>query len=224
MNQALICSVLFGLGASFAICQETTDSSAPAEATQTRFPLIRSFLKSSPSDELVPLSRQERFRLYLNHTYGPGSAVSAATVGGFEQLMNTPSEWKQGMEGYRKRFESAYATHIVQGTLEYGASSLLHEDNRYRRSLETGVWRRSRHAIIGAFTSTDEAGHQHFSSSSVGAAVATAFIRRTWQPSSTAGVGDAGASFGLIVTGHVAGNMFREFWPTIQAHLFNKKR
>jgi hypothetical protein len=32
------------------------------------------------------------------------------------------------------RFGSSYAEHIVQETLMYGASSALHEDNRYVRS------------------------------------------------------------------------------------------
>jgi len=223
MNPFLTASVLVGLAASLTMCQETTVSPALPATQPTGHSILRKLLKSSDSETLVPLTQQERFRLYLAGTYGPGSTFSAATVGGFEQLLNTPSEWKQGFEGYKKRFLSAYATHIVQGSIEYGASALLHEDNRYRPSLETGVWRRSKHAILSAFSSTDNAGHQHFSYSRVGAAGATAFIRRTWQPDSTAGINDAVSTIGITLSARVAGNVFKEFRPDLNRHIFRSK-
>ena len=144
------------------------------------------------------------------------SAVLEATGQTFQQVKNTPGEWKQGSQGYRNRFESAYATRVIQGTIEYGASALLREDNRYRRSLETGWWRRSKHAITGGLSSTDQAGHQHLSYSRVGSTAATAFIRRTWQPASTGDVGDALAHFGFALGAHMGGNVVREFLPDLK--------
>jgi hypothetical protein len=223
MNQLLIYSALVGLASIPGICQETSNVSASPEPTPARNSIFQKFLKTPKSADLVPLTREERFRLYLASTYGIGSTVTAATAAGFEQLMNTPGEWKQGSEGYRKRLATAYATHVAQGTIEYGAATLLREDNRYRRSLEAGVWRRTMHAVTGAFSATDEAGHQHFSYSRVSAAGAAAFIRRTWQPNSTAGVSDAIGTFGISLSGQVGGNVFREFWPDIQAHLLKRK-
>ena len=139
MNTFLTASVLAGLATSLAMCQETTSTTALREPEPAGHSILNKFLQNPKSEHLVPLTQQERLRLYLGGTYGLGSTVSAATVAGFEQLLNTPSEWKQGSEGYRKRFLSAYGTHIVQGSIEYGASALLHEDNRYRPSLETGA-------------------------------------------------------------------------------------
>ena len=223
MNQMLICSVLVGLAANFGMCQETIVPTTLSESTQPGYSVMRLFLKSSNPEDFAPLTRQERLRIYLARTYGVGSTLGAATVGGFEQWINTPSEWGHGSEGYRKRFANAYATHIIQGTTEYGFSALLDEDNRYRRSLETGFWRRSKHAITGAFSSTDDAGQQHFSYSRVGAAGTAAFVRRTWQPHSTDGVGDAAASFGILLSAQVGQNLFREFWPDLKGRLFKKK-
>lgn len=225
MKQAVIFCVLIEVLASHSLCQETSVTRTLPKATGARYSrsLNNIFHKSFNSENLVPLSQQERVRLYLTRTYGMGSTLGAAAAGGFEQLINTPNEWRQGSQGYRNRFASSYATHVIQRTIEYGASALLSEDNRYRRSLETGCWRRSKHAITGAFSSTDEAGRQHLSYSLVGSAAATAFIRRTWQPASTGGVGDAVASFGFGIGAHVGQNVFREFWPDLKHHFFNKR-
>ena len=184
---------------------------------------MKAFTNSSASDESVPLTGDERLRLYLIRAYGPGSILSSATVAGFEQWMNRPKEWKQGADGYRKRFASSYATHAIQGTLEYGASAHLHEDNRYRRSLQTGFWERSRHAMVSTFTASDDAGHQHFAYSRIGSVAATAFIWSTWQPQSTSGVGNAVASLGFGVGAQMGGNLFSEFWPDLKPH-FSKRQ
>jgi hypothetical protein len=220
MNQMLTCFVLAGLAASPGICQEGTVAPTKGATQMGSSSVISRFLKRSSSEEFAPFTRQERLHYYLTRSVGAGSTLSAAAGAGFQQWINTPSEWKQGSEGYRKRFANAYATHVVQGTIEYGASALLHEDNRYRRSLETGWWRRSRHAITRAFSATDDAGHQRFSYSRVGAAGAAAFIRRTWQPGSKAGVSEAVGGFAITLTGQVGVNLFREFWPDVRGHLF----
>jgi hypothetical protein len=223
MNQVLISLILAGLTASLSLCQESDAAAAPSQTKHRSQFLINRIIKSSIPEDLPRLTTPERLRLYFASTYGVGSTSSAAVAAGFEQWMNTPGEWGHTSDGYRKRFASAYATHVIQGTIEFGASTVLNEDNRYRRSLDSGWWRRSKHAIISAFASTDDAGHQHFSYSRVGAAGATAFIRKTWQPASTAGVGDSLAFFGITVSARVGGNLCREFWPDFAGRLFKRK-
>lgn len=221
MNRVLICCVLAGCAGKVGWCQE--EATTPSQSQRTGPTFLASILKRVEPEPLVPLTAQERFRLYLKRTYGPGSLFGAATVGGFEQLVNTPGEWGQGAEAYHKRVASAYATHIIQGTVEYGASALLHEDNRYRPSQEKGFWRRSKHAIISAYSSTDAAGQQHFSYSRVGGAGAAAFIRLTWQPSSTGGFGDGLAGTAIILAGQAGENVFHEFWPDLSRRLLKRK-
>lgn len=204
---------------------QDTPLSALFEPTQQGNPgsLMKGVLNSSASDQFVPLSGDERFRLYLIRAYGPGSILSSATVAGFEQWTNNPKEWKQGADGYRKRLASSYATHAIQGTIEYGASALLHEDNRYRPSLETGFGKRARHAMVSTFTASDDAGHRHLAYSRIGSAAATAFIWRTWQPQSTSGVRNAVASFGFALGAQMGGNLFHEFWPDLKRQLSKRK-
>lgn len=219
IDRVMNCFVLAALAATVGLAQEERAASSELpERSNTSHSIIRRFLERSTDDSLPALTREERFRMYVRRTYGPGSTFSAAAVAGFEQWMNTPGEWGYGGRGYRKRFESAYATHIIQGTVEYGASALLQEDNRYRRSLEPGVWRRSRHAIMSAFESTDDAGRQHVSYSRIGGAAAAAFSRRAWQPASTSGVSDAVNGISIMLSAQVASNLCREFLPDAKRH------
>ena len=218
MIQVLIAFGLAGLFASRGICQETMATPLAAIAPKTRNPLIARFLKENGPTGLTPFTAQERLRYYINRSAGPGSTLSAASVAGFQQLMGTPTEWQQGAHGYRKRFADAYGAHLVQGAIEYGASALLDEDNRYRPALQGAWWRRSKHAMLGALSSTDETGRRHFSYSRVGAAGATAFIRPTWQPASRAGVGDALGGFALTVTAQMGTNLFREFKADVKRY------
>jgi hypothetical protein len=184
---------------------------------------ITSLLNISKYHGFAPLSPDERFRLYLLRTYGPGSILSSITVASFEQWTDNPKEWKQGRNGYLKRIASSYATHAVQGTIEYGVSALLHEDNRYRPSLERRVRARAKHAILSTFTASDDAGHPHLAYSRIGAVTGTAFISRTWQPQSTSGMGSAIASLGFALGARVGSNVFHEFGPDLKRHFLRRK-
>src|SRR5437867_1742091 len=88
-------------------------------------------------------------------------------------LRNGAAPPKSGNRAPRRmatRFGNSYAKHVLRGTLEYGASALLHEDNRYVPSLDTGFLKRTRHAIASTFVARNDAGHEHFASSRFGSA------------------------------------------------------
>ncbi len=178
--------------------------------------------KTEPA-EFVPMTPKERFAFYLRRTYGIESIFESAAGAGIDQADNTPKEWKQGAEAYGDRFGSLYAVHVIRGTLEYGASAALREDNRYVRSRETGFCKRSRHAIASTVIARDEAGHKHFAYSRFGSAAGAAFISRLWQPRSTDSAGDAAEQFGFTIGVDVGGNLVREFWPDVKQHFRKRK-
>jgi hypothetical protein len=49
-----------------------------------------------------------KFHSYLFDAFGPYPIAGAAFGSGIGQARNTPREWKQGAEGYSKRFGSAF--------------------------------------------------------------------------------------------------------------------
>jgi len=161
----------------------------------------------------APLTASERWRLYFLSAYGPGAMLRAAAAGGISQWNDTPKEWKQGSEALGDRIGNSFAKHIIRKTLESGAAAALHEDNRYFRSTDTGFWKRTKHAVGSVFVARNEAGQEHFAYSRFGAAVASSFISRVWQPPSENTSGDAAVNFGITMAVDMGWNVFKEFGP-----------
>jgi len=171
---------------------------------------------SLPPAQFAPLTSSERFRNYLVGWVDAESILRAGAGAAIMQADGTPKEWRGGAEGYGKRIGSAYAEHTIDRTLEYGISAVLHEDNRYFVSGETGFLRRTKYAIKSTFLARHDNGRQYFSFSRIGGAAGAGFISRAWQPRSTTSAGDGAESFGIIMAADVGFNVFREFWPDMK--------
>ncbi len=106
----------------------------------------------------------------------------------------------------------------VRGTLEYGVSAALHEDNRYFVSGQTGFFRRTKYAVVSTLLARHDGGNQSFSFSRIGSAAGAAFISRAWQPRSITSAGDGTVSFGISMGSDIGFNVVREFWPSLRRH------
>jgi hypothetical protein len=161
----------------------------------------------------TPINGGDRLRWYLKATISPLSFVTSAASAGFGQWRDRPKEWREGAEGYNLRFASSYGEHVVRETLAFGASTLLHEDNRYRRSGEPDVRPRIRYAVASTFLARRDDGSRRVSFSRVGAFAGAALISRLWQPKSTHSPRGAAVNFGTSIGIAAAFNVVREFWP-----------
>ncbi len=109
-------------------------------------------------------SQATKLRNYSFDAFGPYPIVGAAAVAGIDQEDNAPPEWKQGAEGYVKRFGSAYAIAAVGTTTRYALAEAFKEDTLYYRCECTGLFPRLRHALISTVTARrGEVGHRVFS-------------------------------------------------------------
>jgi hypothetical protein len=68
----------------------------------------------------------------------PQALLFPAVQAGLNQARNRPQEWGQGVEGYGRRFGSAYGQHLIGSTVSNAIAFGLHEDNRYFKSGKTG--------------------------------------------------------------------------------------
>jgi hypothetical protein len=161
-----------------------------------------------------PLTASERWRRYLISAYGPEAIVRAAAGAGISQWNDTPKEWKQGSEAFGERFGNSLARHVLRETLESGAAAVLHEDNRYFPSTDTGFWKRTEHAVGSVFVTRNDEGQEHFAYSRFGAALGSSFISRAWQPPSEDSPGNAAVTFGITMAADMGWNVFKEFCPS----------
>jgi hypothetical protein len=103
-------------------------------------------------------------RNYAFDAFGPYSVAGAAIIAGIHQASNAPPEWKQGVEGYSKRFGSEYGIALVSATTRYGLSEAFKEDAMYYRCECRGVFPRLSHALISTLTARRGGdGHRVFS-------------------------------------------------------------
>jgi hypothetical protein len=170
-----------------------------------------------------PTARQ-RAGNYGLLTFGPLPTAETAASAGIDQFDSSPPEWKQGAEGFGKRFASDFGIATVATTTRYALSEVFREDSLYYRCECTGVFARTAHAAVSAVTArrgTD--GHRAFSLSALVAPYAgsTAAVYG-WYPGRF-GMKDAFrmGNYGLLTT--TGGDVVIEFFSKIPHSLFHRR-
>jgi hypothetical protein len=119
---------------------------------------------SQPDLPYVRPTEKTKLHNYFFDAFGPYPIVGSALVAGIDQADRTPPEWKQGAEGYGKRFGSDFAIAAVSTTTRYALAQAFREDTLYYRCECKGVFPRVGHAAISIFTARrGDDGHRVFS-------------------------------------------------------------
>ena len=187
-----------------ALADSPDSPSAAVVSTSTTHPQA-DFTYTRPTEKT-------RLQNYFFDTYGPYPIVGAAIAAGINQFDNTPPEWKQGAQGYGKRFGSDFGIAAVTTTTRYALAKTFHEDTLYYRCQCKGFFPRLNHAMISTFTSRrGEDGHRVFSFPALVAPYAgTMTAVYEWYP----GRYDARDGFRMgnySLLGYVGGNIALEF-------------
>jgi len=180
---------------------DSTTTVAPASTTQTL-----------PDLTYVRPTQATKLHNYFFDTFGPYPIAGAAFAAGIGQAYNTPREWKQGAEGFGKRFGSAFGIAAVSTTTRYGLAEAFKEDTLYYRCECKGVFPRLRHAAISTLTARHgDDGHRVFSFPSLIAPYAgTMTAVYGWYPDRY-NYKDAFRMGNYTMLGYVGGNIALEF-------------
>jgi hypothetical protein len=138
-----------------------------------------------PDTAYTPPTETTKIRNYAFDAFGPLPILVAGVEAGIDQEDNSPPEWKQGAEGYGKRFGSDFAVEAVSTTTRYGLSEAFREDALYYRCDCRGVFPRLGHAVISTLTARrGEDGHRVFSFPALVAPYAGSMVAvYAWYPS-----------------------------------------
>jgi len=181
----------------------------PAKA-QTEGKLVA----ATPEPEVTYTRPTEKTNLrnYFFDTFGPYPILGGALSAGINQATGTPPEWKQGAEGYGKRFGSNFAIAGISTTTRYALAQAFREDTLYYRCECKGVFPRMGHAVISTFTARrGDDGHTVFSVPSLVAPYAgTMTAVYAWYPSRY-DVKDGFRMGNYSLLGYIGGNLALEF-------------
>jgi hypothetical protein len=186
---------------------------APAGSGGSPSPAVSpSATQAQPASTYTRPTEKTKLRNYLFDTVGPYPIIGAALAAGINQADDTPPEWKQGGEGYGKRFGSNFAIAAVSTTTRYGLAEAFREDTLYYRCVCKGAFPRLSHAVISTFTARrGDDGHRVFSVPALVAPYAgTMTAAYAWFP----GRYDAKDGFRMgnySLLGYVGGNIALEF-------------
>ena len=142
------------------------------------------------------MTSHERLGRYVSGLVDFEAIVRTGVSAGISQATGTPKEWGGGAEGYGLRMGNTFAQHVIRGTLQYGISAALHEDNRYFVSRQSSFSRRTMYAVKSTFFARHDNGVQAFSFSRGCAWCGGHFFRReTWC-----------STYSRFSTGHLPGS------------------
>jgi hypothetical protein len=154
-----------------------------------------------------------KLRNYVFDAFGPYPIAGAAFAAGIGQAYKTPPEWKQGAEGFGKRFGSDFGIAAVSTTTRYALAQAFKEDTLYYRCECKGVFPRLRHAMISTLTARrGDDGHRVFSFPALIAPYAGSMTAvYAWYPGRYDGK-DALRMGNYTMLGYVGGNIALEFF------------
>jgi hypothetical protein len=190
-------------------------SSLPAQATQQ----IPSSLPRATVSNPPPMAAQEKVHYYLKSTYGPKSFGYSVLGSGISQARDNVTEWGQGAEGYSKRFASSFTQKVVKKTAYFGLTTALHEDPRYFRSGQSGVFQRSFYAAEQVFIAHKDSGGTRVGFSNLITTFGSSYASRQWFPDSYHTWGDYLTNFAISLGIDAGKNAFNEFWPDVKRML-----
>jgi hypothetical protein len=164
-----------------------------------------------------PLTRQERWRLFLNQTMtSPGAFAPVLATAVLAQRFRTPPEWGDSASGFGKRMALAFGTNVVQGVIQSAGDAVLKQDPRYIRSGQGNFWRRAGHAVLFTAFTYDERGRTCFGTANVasyyGSSIASALLYPPGHHAWREGVQAANLQLAMSA----AFNVFEEFWPDLR--------
>jgi hypothetical protein len=194
-----------------ATLKDVAEAQVQEEEKQRILGILPNFYSSYRWDAL-PMTPRLKFKLALRSVLDPFAFVMAAGVAGTEQAHQTFPGYGQGVEGYSKRYGSAYADAVVGRILGSAVfPAVLHQDPRYFYRGAGSIRSRILYALEAAVICRGDNGQLEPNYSHVFGSFSAAGISTLYRAS---GDRSAGLVFrnGLIITGGSAiTNLLREF-------------
>jgi hypothetical protein len=151
---------------------------------------------------------------YAKATFGPKAMLGVGAGATVQHVRNSPHEWGRGPAGFGKRIGSAFGTHVVKNSIEFGVASVRHEEMGYRRSGKQGFGPRLKYALVSTVvTRKTTTGKRTAAVGRMSGAMGSGLISRAWQPARLHTVASGVASGGMMLGVEAGTHVAREFWP-----------
>jgi len=169
---------------------------------------------------LCSLETKDKFRLFIDDTFEPGSFVLAGFYAGLDQATNRDPSFGPGAIGYARRFGVEFAGETTWRFLkEFAYPTAFSEDPRYYRLGHGSGRKRLFHAAAHSFVAFSDNGKYMFNATEwLGTASAVA-ANSAFHPGDDHTFASVMRQTGYFVSLDVGLDVVREFWPEIARKL-----
>jgi hypothetical protein len=160
------------------------------------------------------LSTGDKFKLFAANSASLGSLVGAAASAGIGQALTSPHGYREGAEGYGKRFGASMARNASSeffGT--FILASMLHEDPRFFPQAEPTFGGSVKYAVARVFVTRNDDGKDVANwSGLLGPAMAEGLANVYW-PEGERTAGNTFERYGIDIASRAGFNFLRNYWP-----------
>lgn len=201
----------------------TSDRAKQANGTSKDrlFFTLPNFLTLENGANVPPLTAGEKFKVTARGSFDPMELLWYGARAGISQAEDDEASYRQGTEGYAKRFGVRFA----DGTLDNFTTraifpSLLHQDPRYFQMGKGGFWRRAGYALTRIVITRSDSGSRQLNYSEIlGSGVAAEISSYTYHPREDRNQLDMMSIWGTQVAFDALSYELKEFWPDLRRKL-----
>jgi hypothetical protein len=167
--------------------QGTSGQSKNAGTSNDRlFLALPNFLTLENAGNVPPLTTAQKFKVVARGSFDKIEFPWYGILSGISQAENSEPGYGQGLEGYAKRYGSAFADGTIENFMTSAVfPTILHQDPRFFQSSEGSFAHRAEYAVSRIFVTRTDSGHSQFNYSEIiGSAVSAAISTNTYHPRS----------------------------------------
>ena len=202
--------------------QTTSGVTKPLQSGMAFFELLdrKSLVFPDLATNKEPFGTWEKFRLAANNS------VSLFTIGGallgaaYGQAIDSPEGYGQGGAGYGKRF-GANMARAASGNLfgTFLIASVLHEDPRFFVKKNLSLKASVKYSALRVVFTRHDSGDRVVNFGGLLGPLAGEALANTYYPEGNRGVGSTLTRYASDLGWRFAGNLMRQYWPTINKRL-----
>jgi hypothetical protein len=178
---------------------------------------------SSSTDSSQPITGEGRLVWAVRSTIGPGSLLVGVVEAGWGNLFDRPPEYREGMEGFGKRFGLRLSSVGTSNVMEASLGAIWGEDPRYHLSDRRTTGGHFGHALKMTFMADKADGSVAPAYARYIAYAGSNVISNAWRPDSQRNLASTTSRIEERFAGRFLGNLFSEYWPGIRQHMFGNK-
>lgn len=171
-----------------------------------------------------PITGKQRFRWFVGSSIGAPSLTAGLFTAGLATARDRPVEYGPHWAGFGKRYGMRLTGISTSNAMEATVGALWGEDPRYLPAADRTFGGRIKHIVVTTFSAYRHDGNLAPAYARFIAISGNNFLSNTWRADSESSSTDALERTGWGFLGRMGKNAFDEFWPSVQRHVFHRRR